>query len=154
MGAGTVLRVRRAYPLVLASILAAGCGSSNSSRLTRDEYASKADAVCQQVKQKSDALSSPTTLPGLASVAGRLLPLLLGASGELRALRPPAGEEATANAWLDQFDVTIDDVRTIRDRAKAGDRAGVGAAATRAQRHNRHANELAGQLGMTVCSKG
>jgi hypothetical protein len=154
MGAGTVLRVRRAYPLVLASILAAGCGSSDSSRLTRDEYAAKADAVCQQVKQKSDGLSSPTTLPALARVSGRLLPLLHGARGELRSLRPPAGEEATANAWLDEFDVTIDDVRKIRDRAKAGDRAGVGAAAIRAQRHNQHANELAGQLGMTVCSKG
>jgi hypothetical protein len=153
MGAGTVLRVRRAYALVLASIVLAGCGASDGSRLTREQYAAKADAVCQKYKQKSDALSSPTTLPGLASVADRLLPLLHDARGELRALRPPAHEEATANAWLDALGVSIDDVRKIRDRAKAGDRAGVGAAATRAQRHNQHANELAAQLGMTVCSK-
>jgi hypothetical protein len=142
------------YPLVLASILLAGCGGSNGSRLTRDQYASKADAVCQKYKQKSDALSSPTTLPGLASVADQLLPLLHDARGELRALRPPAGEEATANAWLDAFDVIIADVQRIRDNAKAGDRAGLRAAATSAQRHDRRANTLARQLGMTVCSQG
>jgi hypothetical protein len=153
MGAGTVLRVRRAYPLVLAAVVIAGCGGSNGSRLTREEYAAKADAVCQRYKQKSDALSSPTTLPGLATVADRLLPLLHGARGELRSLRPPTDEEATANAWLDDFDVIIADVQKIRDTAKAGDRAGVGAAATRAQTHNAHADELARQLGMTVCSK-
>jgi outer membrane murein-binding lipoprotein Lpp len=153
MGAGTVLRVRRAYALVLASIVLAGCGASDGSRLTREQYASKADAVCQKYKQKSDALSSPTTLPALASVADRLLPLLNDARRELRALRPPAREQATANAWLDAFDVSIDDVRKIRDRAKAGDRAGVGDVATRAQQHNGRANELAAQLGMTVCSK-
>lgn len=145
--------MRRAYALVLASVLLAGCGGSSGSRLTRDQYASKADAVCQKYKQKADALSSPKTLPELANLADRLLPLLRDARGELRALRPPAAEEATAKAWLDQFDVTIDDVEKIRDKAKAGDRAGVGAAAVPAQRHDQHANELAAQLEMTVCSK-
>ena len=139
--------------MVLASIVLAGCGGSNGSRLTREQYAAKADAVCQKYKQKSDPLSSPTTLHGLASVADRLLPLLHDARGELRALRPPADEQATANEWLDAFDVIVDDVKKIRDSAKAGDRAGVGTAATRAQRHNGRANELAAQLGMTVCSK-
>jgi cytochrome c556 len=138
--------VPRAYLLVLAVLLLAGCGSSGS-------YASKADTICRKYKQKTDALSRPTTLADLARVSDQVLPLLHDARGELRALQPPAGEEATAKAWLDEFDVTVTDVEKIRDNARAGDAAGVRAAATPALQHDQRANELAAQLGMKVCSK-
>jgi len=155
MEAGTVLRVRRASPLLLAFVLAAGCGSSgsNGQRLTRDQYAAKADAVCSKYKQKTDALSRPATLSDVAELSGQVLPLLHDARGELRALRPPENEEATAKAWLDEFDLIIDDVEKIRDAAKKNDAAAVQAAATPALRHDQHTNDLAAQLGMTVCNK-
>ena len=155
MAGGTVLRVRRASPLLLAIVVLVGCGSSGSGgqRLTRDDYAKQADAICSKYKQKTDALSRPATLPGLANVADQVLPLLDDARGELRALRPPQHEAATANAWLDEFDVITDDVKNIRDAAKKNDGAAVQAAAAPALQHDRHANELAAQLGMTVCSK-
>jgi hypothetical protein len=155
MAGGTVLPVRRASPLLLAVALLAGCGGSGSGgrRLTRDDYAKQADAICSKYKQKTDALSRPATLPDLADVADQVLPLLDDARGELRALRPPQHEEATANAWLDEFDVIIDDVKKIRDEAKKNDRAAVQAAAAPALQHDQHANDLAAQLGMTVCSK-
>lgn len=146
--------MRRAYPLVLTLVLLAGCGGSSGSRLTREQYAAKADAICQKYKQKTNALSRPKTLSDLANVSDQLLPLLSNARGELRALRPPAGEEKAATAWLGMFDVTIADVKKIRDSAKAGDAAGVQTAAKPALRHDEHANRLAAQLGMTVCSKG
>jgi hypothetical protein len=135
-------------------LLAAGCGGGSSGqRLTREQYASKADAICSKYKQKTDALSRPATLSDLAGVADQVLPLLHDARGELRALRPPQREEATANAWLDEFDVIIDDVKKIRDEAKKNDSAAVQAAAAPALQHDQHANDLASQLGMTVCSK-
>ncbi len=140
--------MRRAYLLVLAVVLLAGCGGSSGS------YASKADAICRKYKQKTDAISQPKTLSDLATVSDQVLPLLHDARRELRALKPPADKQATANAWLDEFDVTIDDVKKIRDKARVGDAAGVQAVARPALRHNRHANELAAQLGMKVCSKG
>jgi hypothetical protein len=155
MAGGTVLRVRRATLLVLAIVVLAGCGSSGSSgqRLTRDEYAKRADAICSKYKHKSDALSRPADLAGLAKVADQVLPILHSARGELSALRPPQAEEATAKAWLDGFDHTIDDVKKIRDAAKKNDSAAVKAAARPALQDDQHSNELASQLGMTVCSK-
>lgn len=147
--------MRRAFTLLLAAALVAGCGSGGSKeqRLTRQQYASRADAICTKYKAKTNSLSRPATLSDLAKLADQVLPLLDNARGELRALRPPQNEAAAAQAWLDQFDVILDDVRTIRDKAKAGDSAGVQAAATPALQHNQHANDLAARLGMTVCSK-
>jgi len=154
MEAATGLRGRRASPLLLATALAAGCGGSScAARLTRDQYAAKADAICSKYEQKTQALSRPANLSDLAHVSDQLLPLLHDARGELRALRPPADEEATAKAWVDEFDVVIDDVEKIRDAAKKNDTGAVQAAATPALRHDQHSNDLATQLGMTVCNK-
>jgi hypothetical protein len=155
MEAGTVLRVRRAFPLLLAVVLAGGCGNNSSSgeRLTREQYAAKADAICSKYTQKANALAKPATLSDLANVSDQVIPLLHDARGELRDLRPPQQEEATANAWLDEFDVIVDDVEKIRDAAKKNDAAAVQAAATPALQHDRRANDLATQLGMTVCNK-
>jgi hypothetical protein len=148
--------VRRASLLLLTVVSLAACssGGSSSQRLTRDQYAAQADAICSKYKTKADALSRPASLAGLARVADQVLPLLHDARGELRNLRPPENEDATANAWLDEFDVTIDDVKKIRDAAKKNERPAVVSAARRALNHDQRANEVAGQLGMTVCNKG
>jgi hypothetical protein len=148
-------RVRRALPLLLAIALLAGCGGGggNDEALTRGEYAAKADAICGKYKKETDSLARPANLSDLAKVADQVIPILDKAQGELRKLKPPADEQATARAWLDQFDVIIDDVAKIRDKAKANDTAGVQAQAQPALQHNERANKLATQLGMTVCSE-
>ena len=155
MQRGTVLRVRRAPTLLIAVVLVAGCGGSSSSnqRLTREEYAAQADAICKKYKQKTDTLTQPRTLADLVEVADRVLPILDHARSDLRKLRPPQNEQATAQAWLDEFDVSIDDVKKIRDVAKTNDRAAVQAAALPALRHDKHANDLATQLGMSICNQ-
>jgi hypothetical protein len=154
MGAGTVLRVRRAYPLVLASVLLAGCGASSGGQsLTREQYAGHADAICSKFKQKTDAIGQPSTLAELARVTGKVIPVFEQARGELRKLEPPAAEQATANAWLKEFDVLLKDLKTIRAVATRGDASSMQAVAKTALRDNEHANELGTQLGMRVCSK-
>ena len=148
--------MRRASPLLLAIVLAAGCGGggSSSGRLTRDQYAAKADAICGKYKQKADALARPKRLSDLADFSDHVLALLQSARGELQALRPPQNEQATASAWLAEFDTSIDDVQKVHDAAKKNDAAAVRAAAGPALQHDQHANDLATQLGMTVCNKG
>ena len=90
---------------------------------------------------------------GLAKIADQTLSILHDARGDFRKLRPPANEQATADAWLDQFDLLITDVEQIRDKAKASDVTGVQQIAQKSLEHNQRANELGSQLGMTVCSK-
>lgn len=139
---------------MLTIALVAGCGGGGSGeRLTRDQYAERADAICSKYKQKTDALERPSDLAGLAHVADQTLSILHDARGEFHKLRPPANEQATADAWLDQFDRLIEDIEQLRDKAKADDVTGVQKIAQTSLQHNRRANELGVQLGMTVCSK-
>jgi hypothetical protein len=147
--------VRWALSLLLVTSILAGCGGGGGGdeALTREEYADRADAICGKYKKQTDALARPSNLSDLAHIADQVLPILEKARNELRDLEPPANEEATADAWLDQFDVIIEDVEKIRDEAKAGDNAGVQALAQPALEHNNRANELATQLGMTVCNE-
>jgi hypothetical protein len=145
--------VRRAYPLLLVVVLLAACGGGGGKPLTREQYAAKADAICGKYKKQTDALARPASLPDLGKVADQVLPILNHARSELHKLKPPADEQATANAWLDQFDVIIDDVEKIRDKANDNDTAAVQALAGPALQHDQRANELAGQLGMSVCNK-
>jgi len=151
-GYGT--RVRPASLLLLTIALVAGCGGGgNGERLTRDQYAAKADAICSKYKQKTDTLERPSDLAGLAKIADQTLSILHDARNDFRKLRPPASEQATADAWLDEFDLLIQDVEQLRDKAKASDVGGVQQIARKSLEHNQRANELGSQLGMTVCSK-
>lgn len=147
-------RVRRALTLLLAASLLGGCGGGSSGEpLTAKEYAAGADAICGKYKRQTDSLAQPANLSDLADVADEIVPILDKARSELGRLEPPAGEQATADSWLRQFDVIIDDVKKIRDKARDNDRAAVQDLARPALRHNERANQLATQLGMTVCSK-
>jgi hypothetical protein len=146
--------VPRALFLLLAVGVAAGCGGDGGGdRLTRDEYASKADAICAKYNEKTKQLANPSNLSDLADVADQTLPILDNALNDLHDLRPPANEQATADQWLASVENLKGDLKEIRDKAKTNDMEGVQAVVPAATRHNRRSNELATQLGMTTCNK-
>jgi hypothetical protein len=144
--------VRQAFSLVLVIALLAGCGGG-SKRLSRTEYASKADAICGKYSQETKALANPSNLKDLATVAEKTLPILDKAIGDLRKLKPPTDEQATVDAWLAQVANLKGDLAEIRDKAKSNDLQGVQAVVPKAAEHNRASNQLASRLGMSVCNK-
>jgi hypothetical protein len=147
--------VRRAPFLLLAVVFAAGCGGGggSSERLTRADYAKKADAICGKYSQQTNALANPSNLSDLADVADKTIPILDNALDELHKLKPPADEQATADRWLAEVEKLKGDLKEIRDKAKDNDIKGVKAVVPKATEHNGNANKLATQLGMTVCNK-
>jgi hypothetical protein len=144
--------VRRALVLALATTLAlVGCGGE-AKRLSREEYAQKADAICAEGNRKTEQLPSPGNLPELADVTNKTLDILDDALNELRKLKPPKDEQKLVDQWFAQFETLKDDLAEIRDKARANDLAGVQEVAERAQNHNARANELGTTLGMSVCN--
>jgi hypothetical protein len=147
--------VRRAPFLLLAVLFAAGCGGGGGSgeRLTRADYAKKADAICGKYSQQTKALANPSNLSDLADVADKTIPILDNALNELHKLKPPADEQGIADQWLAEVENLKGDLQEIRDKAKGNDLKGVQAVVPKASEHNGKANKLATQLGMTVCNK-
>jgi hypothetical protein len=146
--------MRRAALLALAlALVAAGCGSRTGTPLTKEEYASKADAICGKYNREIGALGNPKSLSGLAKVADKTLPVLDHAIRDITKLEPPASEKALSDQWLTQVRNLKDDLQEIRDKAKAGDLQGIQAVLPKATEHNSKSNALASQLGMSVCNK-
>jgi hypothetical protein len=140
-----------ALPVVIAA-LAAGCGGSG--RLSKADYAKRADAICTKYNAKLKALARPTSISGLPAYVDQALPLARKGDDELRALKPPKGEAKTAKEWLDQSDSVVGSMERLRDAAKKGDRTGIQTALNEASSANRTANRLARQLGLSVCAQG
>lgn len=144
--------MRQATFLILAIVLAAGCGGGGGERLTKQEYASKADAICAKYNREVKKLDNPTNLSELARVADQTLPFLDAAISKLEKLSPPASEQAKADQWLSQVENLKEDLAEIRDRAKDKNMQAVQAVVPKAEEHNRRSNALATELGMTVCN--
>jgi hypothetical protein len=133
--------------------LSPGCGSSGEKRLSKEEYARRADAVCRRYNAATRGFGSPQSMPALAQLADRSLPFLDRAIRDLRALKPPEDEARTARTWLRQLTLLRGDVVRIRDRARANDANGVRAVVPAATRRNERFARVAAELGMTVCSR-
>ena len=146
--------MRRAALIALALVvLLPGCGGASGKPLTKENYASKADAICGKYNQQVKLLANPKNLSDLAKVADKTLPILDHAISDIRKLEPPASEKALSDQWLTQVRGLKDDLQEIRDKAKAGDMQGVRAVVPKATDHNSKSNALASQLGMSVCNK-
>jgi hypothetical protein len=145
--------MRRTALVVGAVLLAAGCGGGGG-RLSKDEYAKRADAICTKYNAKLRALARPTSISELPAYVDKALPLARKGDAELRALKPPNDEEQTAKEWLGQNDSVVGSMERLREAAKKNDRAGIQAALTEASSANRTANGLARKLGLSVCAQG
>jgi hypothetical protein len=135
-------------------MLVAACGSEDRGpRLTREQFASKADAICTKYNKQAESLASPKSLTELADVADNTIPILRNAIREWRDLNPPKSEEDTVDDWIDSVDQLVGDLEEIRDQADKGSTQGVQKVVPKADQHNRRTNELATQLGMKVCNE-
>jgi hypothetical protein len=146
--------VRRVLLLAACAVLA-GCGSSGGKRLSKDEYARRADAICARFNRQQPALANlqNVTVKQVEQLAAQTIPLLDRTIVELKRLRAPKDEEAKALLWLASLEDLRADAVKIRDRAHANDLAGVAALVGPSQRDESKSERFAAALGTSVCSK-
>jgi hypothetical protein len=138
--------------LVAAVLVFAGCGGDGGGdRLSREEFVSRADAICTRYEAKLDALGQPQNVEELSEFADKAVPIAEDGREELGELRPPENLQATYDAWLEQGDKAIDVVKRLRDAANDGDQAEIERIAEEAGATDREANRLAGELGFEQC---
>ena len=93
------MRPSAAGAALLAGLLAAGCGGGG--RLSKQDYAKQADAICSKYNRKIEALGRPKSaaLAEIARFAEQALALERKGNAELAGLKPPKSEEKTAQEW-------------------------------------------------------
>ena len=111
-----MLRAPLVAILVFVFLTACG-GDGGGPRLTKEEFASRADAICGKYNQQVKALDNPSSLKELADVADQTIPILHNAIRDLDKLNPPESEQDTVDQWLDQVEKLEGDLEEIRDKA-------------------------------------
>jgi hypothetical protein len=152
-GYGSAMQRALLFTLVLPVLLAACGGDDRGPRLTKAAFASKADAICEKYNKQAESLDSPNSLTELADVADNTIPILRNAISDWRKLNPPESEADTVDDWIGSVEQLVGDLEEIRDQADKGSMQGVQKVVPQADEHNRRTNELATQLGMTVCNQ-
>lgn len=149
-GVATTLAVQGVAIAILAPLLMSDRGSLEGA-LTREEYAARADAQCEEFGERSENLGLAEELPQLAVEMEQLVPMFWESYGYMGTLVPPDEEMGTAMAWMNRMAMAGEEFEAMRDGARAGDDTAVGAANERFEVVAAETTELSKELGMTAC---
>jgi hypothetical protein len=146
--------MRQAVPAVLCVLLLAACGGGGgSSRLSKSEFDSKADAICDQYQKKINDVPQPNGVKDVPDYIDKVLPLLREGTSKLADLKPPENLQSTADEWRLILHEEVSKAEALKKAAEKGDIAEVGKIANEADAKDKRGNELASQLGATSCAQ-
>jgi hypothetical protein len=149
---------RGALFVTLAAALAAGCGGgggggSAGTALTKEEYASKLNEICNDSNRRLDAL-------GIASQSAfkekgdDAVAIAEDIVRQFKALKAPDELRSAAGTFNDSSEELLVDFKAAAAAAKKDDTAGLRAALASAQRHGNENDEAAKEIGATDCVSG
>jgi hypothetical protein len=137
--------------VLVAALVLSSCGSSKSKRLTREEYASKANALCQTYRSQISALGTPTTDAEAITMSETALTDFKNLVSGLKKLTPPTADEATANQINTVMARMSGRLASIIDAMKANDKPTFTRLAGENTPDKKKSQTLLGSLGATTC---
>jgi hypothetical protein len=150
-----VIAIRTSIAVFVAVAVAVGCsggGEETDGRLSQEEYAERADAICSEFEGRLNELGNPRSLADLARISGEALPVAREGISELKALRPPETLEARVARWLELNETNVRSLEQLRDAARAGDENRVQEIALDAEANEGRADRLAREIGLMACA--
>ena len=143
--------------LALTAVVAAGCGSSSSSGLSKQQLASKTDAICAKYKTKIAAVPQPSDLTTNAKSAARyfdqIAPLYDQAVAEFNKLKPAPNVQAQWSQVLSRFGAVGSLVDQLKTKADNADQTGL-ALLNEVTPLTNSANAAAASIGANGCGGG
>jgi hypothetical protein len=145
--------VRRLLALLLLGLLLAACGGSGGTRLSKQEFAKQADALCTKYTADLNKLGQPRSFAALAAFADKAVPLAQRLIDDTKKLKPPTDEQATVDSWAGENQKVVDAIKALGDAARKNDQKAAKAALDQGNAANKRSNVLGKQLGMNACTK-
>ena len=134
--------------LVAAALVAAAC-SAGDDRLSRDEFAQRADEICR--KNRSDVEAQPSSFARFPHYAARVAPLVKKNVAEISELKPPEEDEDRVDMLLAGMRAKVEAFQRLRQAVDAGDDAAQRDAIDAGVKANDDAKRAARELGLEVC---
>ncbi len=159
-----VLARSMAAPLLLA-VVVTGCGGGGSSAvpttttttappLTKTQYIREANSICTSMNAAIDAVPDPgDDKEKLAAGLDQVTSIAKASLAKLRALRPPAGDEAALEAIYAKVDVVLADYEQLSTALRSGDTTTANSLQRKGPTDQKAANDAAIAYGLTVCGE-
>jgi hypothetical protein len=141
-----------AVAVVCGLFALAGCGGGGGDRLTKDELASQADAICGKYEQKLDALAEPKSIEEVESLAEEAKPIVEDGVDELDDLEPPEELEEDYDRWIALNRESLEAIDELKEAAASGDESRVEQVVQDANSKEEEADALAGRIGLDECA--
>ncbi len=134
---------------VTAAILVAGCGGDD--RLTREEFVSEADAVCEEFDQRLEDVPGAESADDVERFVDEARPVIEDGLDELRALQPPEELEEQWNAIMDNNDDALELLDDLSQAAASADEARIQELSEEASRKDAETDRMAQAIGLENC---
>jgi hypothetical protein len=144
--------VRRLLVVLALVAFLAACGGGQG-RLSRQEFAKRADALCTRYTSDLKKLGQPKSFPELAKFTDKAVPLAQRLIDDTRKLKPPKDEQATVDRWNTENQKVVDAIKALGDAARTSDQVAARKALRSGDDANTASNTLGKQLGMSACTK-
>lgn len=140
---------------IAAALPLSACGSSSSSggTLTKDQWLTQANAICQQAHAQTSAIPQPTSAAGVAPALTQTITIVQAAVDNLKALKNPAEIQSDLDAFIKASENTIDIAKKAQSQFAAGDSNGAMATIQQLDTADQASDPLATKLGLTECAK-
>lgn len=138
---------------IVTVLVLSSCGGGGNKRLTKAEFAAKANALCASFNKADKAAGSPTSLAEAVAYFEKLTPLYEKRVSDLDALKPPADEQATVDkiVALEKDEAAV--AKQLLAALKANDQAKANELVASGNANSKKAKVLYKELGLTECAK-
>jgi len=144
-----------------SSTTAAASGQTGSGApLTKAAFVARANAICKSVNSQSAKLTPPTSdptkvtskdLPSWNQFLLKVIPYGQQQQAQLRALTPPAADQATVASIISKGDQVLADVQALQQAAAAGNVNSFKTAFQKSETDGNAADDAATSYGLTQC---
>lgn len=140
--------MRRAVVVTAAVAAMAGCGGDG---VSREDFASEANAICSKQQDKVAALRPPRVLELFQDYFDGVLPIVRAQRDRVAALDAPKGDADTRGDLIERWSEVIGVLEDGRESAKSGSDVGIVITLRRAAAAERAADEAARALDLDDC---
>ena len=144
------MRALLALVLVACATVVAACGGS--SRLSRDDFAAKANGVCRKYNDELRSLPQPRSASEFADFVHKGKSLVKQEIGELRRLKPPSDLQPSFDRMLAAADRGLPILDRMETAARGGDLKKAQDLDQQLSAADQQANATARRLGLATCA--